>query len=299
MKGAPPFLTLIAKIPGCIIPIMTFLWLTLLVAQINPGFEFLLMPRTAQEALPHQYGTLALAGNPAGLATSSNGLLVSHHLWFLDSYTSVVGGKRGPWGFLLTYYNFGTFEFQDETPDDAGGPTFTPYAVELRIARGFSVDPETDAGLSVSFFHEKILDREFTQGYIGAGLIYRPRRAPGLSLAISVDALGLKKRVQQSEIRMPIRFLGDLTYQWRAWEITMVGIRIFGYQEPRVQALVRLLYHAPYGLTPWFLYASGRDLVPWQVGMTYQHKALSLDIGMSPSRYQLDSVYRVTLRIER
>ncbi len=263
---------------------------------INPGFEFLLQPRAALVPFPTEVGVLSVLSNPAGLGDNSKGILFNHNLTYLDSYHSLLALKLGNIGGFFDYYNFGEFEYQGTSPNDYGGPKFTPYATQLRIAYGFQVDPETYTGLAATVLYQRILSNTLTQVYLSGGLIYAPKRIKGLRVALMFDNLGPRKRLNTESIRMPVKLEGAIAYSIRMFDLGASVNRVFGYEDNQYIYKIRGTVRPHQKVSLWSTYSFGAEVVsPIEAGAILRYKPLSVVLSFAPSRFDLDSSYRVSI----
>ncbi len=127
-------------------------------------------------------------GNPA---REARGVQTAYSAWLTDSKAFSFGYGAGSWGLGAAYMDFGAFEFQDESPDDAGGPLFRPYAAALVAQAGFQVDSINRAGLAVGVLQERVFDQERWEVFMNLGLLSEP--LPWLSIDAFLRNFGLEK----------------------------------------------------------------------------------------------------------
>ncbi len=111
-------------------------------------------------------------GNPA---REVRGVHTAYGAWFTDSKVFSFGWGGGHWALGAAYMDFGALEFQDETPDDAGGPLFRPYAAALSAQASFRVDTLTRAGLALGVLQERVFDQERWDVFLNLGLEGHPK----------------------------------------------------------------------------------------------------------------------------
>ncbi len=265
---------------------------------VNPGFEFLLAPSLALEPVPTTRGLSAVVGNPAGLLNAERGVLFGYHRYPVDGYRSLAALKAGPWGAYVDYLNFGVVEYQDETPNDEGGLTFTPFALRIQVARALRMDPELAGGLALSFVYQHIYDREYRALLVSGGLIYTPRRLPGVRLGLAFENLGPRVKVQPQEyLETPLRVAVALEVERSNWQASVLARMTRNYQAGWREwgAFLGRRVH------PWLYlrvgYVYGNDLFPLRVDLRVQRQHLALRLGWVPDPVGLGQSYRVALEL--
>lgn len=263
---------------------------------VNPGFEFLLQSKAALVPFPTEVGVLSVLSNPAGLGDNSRGIIFNHNFTYLDSYHSLLAIKWNNIGGFFDYYNFGEFEYQGTSPNDYGGPKFTPYATQIRIAYGFQVDPETYTGLAATVLYQRILSNSLTQVYVSGGMIYAPKRINGLRVALMFDNLGPRKRLHTESIRMPVKLEGAIAYSTRMVALGVSVNRLFGYEDNQYIYKIRGSVKPHQNVDLWGTYSFGAKLVsPIEAGVVLKYKPFEVVLSFAPSRFDLDSSYRVSI----
>lgn len=274
---------------------MLLLWI-LINSLVNPGFEFLLQPKAASVPFPTEVGVLSILSNPAGLGERGSGILFNHSLTYLDSYHSLIAIKWGNIAGFFDYYNFGGFEYQGTSPNDNGGPKFTPYATQIRIAYGFQVDPETYTGLAATVLYQRILSNSLTQVYLSGGIIYMPKRINRLRVALMFDNLGPRKRVNTESVRMPVKIGGAIDYSIKGVTLGVNVNRVFGYERGQYIYQFRGLYRIHRFVDVWGIYSVGSELIsPIEAGARLRHYPLVVMLSFSPSRLDFDTSYRISI----
>ncbi len=264
---------------------------------VNPGFEFLLDP--ALSPLPTVHGVWAVLGNPAGLEANDLALLFTHERYPLEGSRSLAVGTWRRWGLALDYLNFGALEYQDETPNDAGGPTFVPFALQARLARSLQLDPEVVGGVALSYLYQRIYDRSYSWTYVSGGVQYQPVRWPWLRVGFAFDHLGPRVQLRpRLNMVPPLRVAAALQVQRGRWQEAVLVRYTSGYEAggwTEVGGFVGWQFH------PWVLlrlgYVYGNDLYPLRADLRIQRGRLVLRIGWLPASVNLGQTYRVALEI--
>lgn len=266
---------------------------------VNPGFEFLLAPRVALAPLPTTPGLSAVIGNPAGLLGQGQGLLFSYQRQPLGAYRSLAAGRWNAWGLMVDYQNFGPIEYQDETPNDEGGLTFTPFALHARVGRAFRLDPEVAGGLAVSVVYQRIYDQEYSGLFLSGGVVYAPARLPMLRLGFAFENLGPRVRVApQVDMNPPLRVAAALAVARARWEATLLARHTTGYADG---GWLELGGFVGWQVHPWLFlrlgYLYGNDLYPLQADLRIQRGRLALRLGWLPTVEGPGQTYRMALEL--
>ncbi len=265
---------------------------------VNPGFEFLLAPEVALEPTPATQGLSAVVGNPAGLWTPGTGILFSYHRYPLEGYRSLAALKTGPWGLGVDYVNFGALEYQDDTPNDQGGLSFTPFALRAQVGRALRLDPELQGGLALAYVYQRIYDREYRAVLVSGGLIYTPQRFPWVRLGLAFENLGTRVQVRPQEyLDPPLRVSASVDMERGVWSLSVLGRYTRGYEGGWSEGGGFLGWK----VHPWvFLrvgYVYGNDLFPLRMDLKVHREHLALRLGWVPSGAGMGQMYRVALEL--
>jgi hypothetical protein len=183
------------------------------IISVIPSHSSLLVFPELDYGGPTRSGVGAIFSNPAGLWGEGKEVVVSGGLWFTDSRLSVAGVRLNSWGLRLSYLDYGQLEFQDETPDDEGGPVFRPYTFEASLMRAFRPDEETRIGIAAGYIRQGIYDQGYTADHVSVGIIHAPERLKGFAVAAGVRNLGLDKITDLVEESIPTQFYAGLSYR--------------------------------------------------------------------------------------
>jgi len=280
------------------IEIILFLMLT------YPGFDFLTIPSSPLDIPATEDGVEALSVNPAGLATQGSAVFAYQNLWFTDSKATFLGIKLGRLGFRFSYIDFGKIEFQDETPDDEEGPTFSPYVFATGISKGFRIDDELSVGLGIHYFYYKIYTSTVQNVLLDAGFRYSPLKLPFAKFGLSIRNFGLKAGFEDITYKMPTQglFSISLIHQHFAFDYTFNKILTYDTKLEELEGIgiehdFQIRYMTKWGFTIFSSYKRGREIDPFGIGFSFNHKNIDLSYGYRPSRLGFDSPHLFGLKI--
>jgi len=269
-----------------------------------PGFDFLTLPNSAREPFASSIGLDGAIQNPAGLVSGENGLSFTENFWLLDAKVSFLSFKSHSIGLSLSYYDFGEIEYQDNTPDDDGGPPYRPYAFVFSISKGIRIDPELSIGLKIEYFYHKIMMDEAKNILLGSGFLYEPKKIPFLRLGFSLLHFGLKTGFREVTYKMPteIRFspsvrVGNFEF---AYEFRKIVTYQNGTQFIRgkgIEHRIGSLFETPFGIKVFTDYHYGREVDPLSIGFVFEKGKLSLSYSMRYTKLSFDLVQLISLEV--
>jgi hypothetical protein len=270
-----------------------------------PGFDFLTLPTTPFDVPATIQGVEALSANPAGLARDGRSIFAYQNFWLTDSRATFLGIKLDKLGLLFSYINFGEIEYQDETPDDEVGPTFSPYVVRGGVYRGFRIDEELSVGLGLHYFYYKIYTSDAQNLLIDGGLRYSPLRFPFATFGLSFRNFGLKAGFEDITYKMPTELLFSisLTHKFLALDYTFDKIVTYDTEWNEVTGIgiehrLQVWYKTPWGITIFGSYRRGREIDPIGIGLLLNYRNLHLSYGYRPAKLGFDSPHLLGLKIK-
>jgi len=272
---------------------------------ITPSHSSLLIFPELDYGGPTRAGVGAIFSNPAGLWGGGKELMVSGGLWFTDSRLSVLGFRMNSWGLRLSYLDYGQVEFQDETPDDEGGPIFRPYTFEASLMRAFRVEDATRVGISVGYIRQGIYDQGYTAYQVSIGVIHTPEKVRGLAVAAGVRNLGLDKITDLAEESVPTQFYAGVGYERGPLCASAEWTRA-----PSYDTLGSYLSLSPTGtelrfraawtirelVTPSLTYSYGREIDPLEFRVSFSKSRMGFSYGFRPSFLGFDALHFLSLR---
>jgi hypothetical protein len=277
---------------------MISLILTGLIA-FNPGFDFLVAPKSPFPEEPAKTGVASLEINPAGLVEPGNWLYAYENLWFLDTKTTSIGLKTGSWGLGLSYVDFGTLEFQDESPSDEEGPEFRPFAFTAHLAKGLRIDDELWVGVGLTYFYQKIYESSAQNVLLDVGARYSPERIPFVTFGAAVRHFGLKAGFDDIEYKMPTEVLGGAEGTYEMATLGYTYRKVLTYDEATIHSEEHRVYLSvdlPHGITPTISYAYGRDVDPFAFSLAFAFKKLCFGYTYRLTSYGFDAPHLFGLR---
>jgi hypothetical protein len=279
---------------------MISLILTGLIA-FNPGFDFLVAPKSPFLEEPAKTGIASLEINPAGLMEPGNWLYAYQNMWLLDTKTTSLGLKTGSWGLGLSYVDFGTLEFQDESPSDDGGPTFRPFAFTSHLGKGLRIDDELWVGVGLTYFYQKIHESSAQNVLLDVGARYAPEKAPFLTVGAAVRHFGLKAKFEGVQYKMPTEVLGGAEGTYDIATLGYAYRKILTYDEETVNSEEHRVYVSvdlPHGIRPTISYAYGRDVDPFAFSLAFAFKKLHFGYTYRLTKYSFDAPHLFGLRYQ-
>jgi len=253
---------------------------------------------------PTAQGVAATLSNPAGLWGQGAEFLASGGLWFTDSKASVVAVRKDSWAGRIGYLDYGKFEFQDQTPDDDGGPYFRPYTFEASVYRAFQLASDTRVGIGLGYIHQEIYDHGYTDYHISAGVIHTPAKLPGLALAIGIRNLGIEKVTDLAREALPTQYYAGFSYGRGDFYGACEWSRITRYDtasaylslDPLGTELRFLFsYELRDILVPSISYSYGREIDPLELRLGAGAGKIRLSYGFRPSFRGFDPLHLVAL----
>lgn len=270
-----------------------------------PGFDFLTIPFSPMDIPATQQGVEALQINPAGLAVEGREIFAYQNFWFTDSKATFLGVKLGNFGFKVSYIDFGKIEFQDETPDDDGGPSFSPYVFVGGLSKGFRIDDELLAGFGIQYFYYKIYTSVAQNVVLDGGLRYAPLRLPFAKFGLSVRNFGLKAGFENITYKMPTEFIFSisLTHRTISFDYTLEKIITYNTKLEDLDGIgiehsFQVKYSTPWNIFLFGSYRKGREIDPFCIGLSFKYRNLDLSYGYRPSRIGFDSPHIFGLKIK-
>lgn len=272
---------------------------------LTPSHSSLLIFPELDYAGPARTGVGAVFSNPAGLWGDGKDLMVAGGLWFTDSRLSALGIRLNSWGIRMSYLDYGQMEFQDETPDDEGGPVFRPYTFELSAMRAFRVEDETRVGVAFGYIRQGIYDQGYTAYQFSVGVIHTPEKIRGLAVAAGIRNLGLDKLTDLVEESVPTQFFIGAEYTRGPLLASAEWTRA-----PSYDTLGSYLSLSPVGtelrfraawtirdlITPAVAYSYGREIDPLEFRVSFAATRVGLSYGFRPSFLGFDALHFLSLR---
>ncbi len=153
-------------------------------------------------------GAQAITLNPAASAgVREFGVSASYTAWLLDaSQQSVVAVRNLDFvslGFGITGFSAGKFEYRSDVPTQEPIGTFLPYEHSLRVNVSRRIENRIGAGMSVRYYHSKVLDRQ-TSGF-GCDLGIRIMPLKQLVVGLSLLDFGWNLSYFYERFRLPTR----------------------------------------------------------------------------------------------
>ena len=267
----------------------------------NPGFDFLLVPKSPFVHEPPVTGVGAVETNPAGLVEPGNWLFAYENLWFTDAKITCLGIKSGALGASLSYVDFGELEFQDETPNDDGGPMVRPFALTAHLAKGVRIDDELWVGMGATYFYQKIYEFSVHNVLLDFGARYAPMKLPFLTFGAVLRHFGLKAKFERVQYKMPTEAVVGVEGTYRLLTLGYAYHNVVTYdpeapkvEEHRVYLTVRL----PNNVTPTVSYQYGRDVDPLAFSIAFTFKGLCFGYTYRLTKYSFDSPHIFGLRLK-
>ncbi len=279
--------------------------LLLVLATIVPSHSSLLIFPELDYGGPARAGVGAIFSNPAGLWGQGKELVASGGLWFTDSKLSVLGLRVNSWGLRVSYLDYGQMEFQDETPDDEGGPIFRPYTFEASAMRAFRPDDETRIGVAFGYIRQGIHDQGYTAYQFSVGVIHTPERLRGLAVAAGIRNLGLDKLTDLVEESVPTQFYIGAEYtrgplcasaEWaRAPSYDTLGSYL-SLSPTGTELRLRAAWTIRELVTPSITYSYGREIDPLEFRVSFAMTRIGVSYGFRPSFLGFDALHFLSLR---
>ncbi|MEO0140687.1 MAG: hypothetical protein ABIM88_03965 [candidate division WOR-3 bacterium] len=274
-------------------------------AAIVPSHSSLLIFPELDYDGPTRTGVGAILSNPAGLWGVGEELMVAGGFWFTDSRLTLAGLRAGSWGFRLSYLDYGSLEFQDETPDDEGGPSFRPYAFEASVMRAFLPEKETKLGIGFGYIRQGIYDEGYTAYHFSVGVLHTPERLRGLSVAAGIRNLGLDRITDLAEERIPTQFYAGLSYERGPARFGAEWARVPSYDTSGsylsltptgTELRFKMDWTIREVLTPSVAYSYGREIDPLEFRVSFVSGKLGFSYGFRPSFLGFDALHLLSLR---
>ncbi len=253
---------------------------------------------------PAATGVDAVLENPGGVWSEKTQVLAGTGFWFTDSRFHILAATRGSWGARLSFLDYGLLEYQDETPDDMGGPSFRPNTFEISAYKSFLPEKNTRIGLGFGYIHQKIYTNGYTDYHISVGISHTPDKLPGLVLSGGVRNLGLEKITDLARETLPTQFFAGAAYGSGPWAISLQWNRTTRYDSSGAYLSLsptgtELRFLASYrineSLTPCLLYSYGREIDPLEMRIEARKAGLGFSYGFRPSFRGFDPVHLITL----
>jgi len=268
----------------------------------GPGFDFELVPTNPLEPFVSEAYLGSAMLNPGILVIPGEGIELGQTFWLSDSRLSMLNLKWKTYGVSLLYVDFGSFEYQESSPNDDGGPSFRPYALNFSLKKGFRIDQELSIGFGLNYFYNKILYDEASNITLDAGMFYRPQKLTFASFGLSVRHFGLKAGFRKIDYKMPteVRFSGSgavkkfrFGYEYR---------KIVTYSENKslfsglgVEHLFKAKFDPVDNLRLMAVYAVGREVDPLVFGLSYGFKGFTLSYAYRLTSLGFDDVHHLGL----
>ena len=275
------------------------------IISVIPSHSSLLVFPELDYGGPTRLGVGAIFSNPAGLWGEGKEVVVSGGLWFTDSRLSVAGVRLNSWGLRLSYLDYGQLEFQDETPDDEGGPVFRPYTFEASLMRAFRPDEETRIGIAAGYIRQGIYDQGYTAYHVSVGIIHAPERLKGFAVAAGVRNLGLDKITDLVEESIPTQFYAGLSYEKGPALASAEWTRTPSYDNSGPYLSLsptgtELRFRASWTIreliTPSVTYSYGREIDPLEFRVSFSGGRTAVSYGFRPSFLGFDALHLISLR---
>ncbi|MGB9590705.1 MAG: hypothetical protein ACP5QG_08695 [candidate division WOR-3 bacterium] len=277
----------------------------LILLAITPSHSSLLIFPELDYAGPARTGVGAVFSNPAGLWGEGRELMASGGLWFTDSRLSVLGSRIKSWGLRLSYLDYGQVEFQDQTPDDEGGPIFRPYTFEASLMRAFRVEDKTRVGIAFGYIRQGIYDQGYTAYQVSVGVIHTPEKIRGLAVAAGIRNLGLDKLTDLVEESIPTQFYLGAEYtrgplcasaEWtRAPSYDTLGSYL-SLSQTGTELRFRAAWMIREMITPSLVYSYGREIDPLEFRVSFTASRMGISYGFRPSFLGFDALHFLSLR---
>ncbi len=268
----------------------------------NPGYDFELVPVDPLEPFVSELSLNAAMVNPAVLICSRDGLDLCQTFWLTDSKLASLGLTRKTFGLHLLYVDFGAIEYQDETPDDDGGPFFRPYAFNFAVKKGFRIDDEFSVGVGINYFYEKILYDEAQNLTVDAGMLYRPQRLPFASFGLSVRHFGIKTGFREIDFKMPTEVRISGAAKFKRFSVSYEYRKVVTYSDNKklwkglgVEHAFKIAGYPIRDLKLFAAYFVGREIDPCLFGISYTFKSFVFSYAYRLTRLGFDDVHHVGL----
>ena len=141
----------------------------------------------------------AMYWNPAGIATTPNGVTFDHTQWFADiGYNFVAGsvnlGSIGAIGMSLTSSTIGDMKVTTVNAPDGTGEVFNMSQVAFSVAYAIQLTDNFAIGFNPKFVYERIWKMSANAMAIDMGVKYRTP-FDGIVLGMSISNFGQKMRM--------------------------------------------------------------------------------------------------------
>ena len=228
-------------------------------------------------------------------AVETEGARAAYAAWFTDSKAFTFSWGSGWWGLGLGYVDFGAFEFQDETPDDAGGPLFRPYSATLAAQLSARVDSATRAGLGLGVLQERVFDQERWEVFLNLGLFGKP--LPWLKWEAFLRNFGLEK-LRAEALPLPTQLGLGVEGSWRQLRGGLLYTRVPRYGpwfslDPLGTELKASVRGQVGPVDLGFSYSYGREVDPVELGLGVSWGFWNLGYRLRPSLGGFDWLHLV------
>ncbi len=153
----------------------------------------------------------------------------SVNIWLLDSkiYSLFVGYKK--FGFNLRYYDFGSFSYQNEFPNDNQNLTFSPFSIYASLGRKFEVEDNFFVAFNVGYYENRILNQIMASPFVSLGS--HLKLLNNLNLLFFIENFSFKKLFSANQIELPTIISGAISLNLKQFNVSFGTNRYYTFEK--------------------------------------------------------------------
>jgi len=123
------------------------------------------------------------------------------NFWLIDSKIYSLFLSYKGFGFNLRYFDFGSFNYQNDIPNDYQTFTFSPFSIYSSISKKFEIEKNLYFGLSIGYYENRVLDEIKSSPFIS--LSSNLKLNEKLNLIFLFENFSFKKLFSANQLELP------------------------------------------------------------------------------------------------
>ncbi len=160
---------------------------------------------------------------------SKKAISTSINFWLIDSkiYSLFVGYKN--FGFSLRYYDFGSFTYQNEFPNDNQNLKFSPFSIYASLGKKFKVEDKFFVAFNLGYYENRVLDQIMASPFVSLSSNLKP--LDNISLIFSIENFSFKKLFSANQIELPTVISGAINSNLKQFNVSFGANKYYTFEK--------------------------------------------------------------------